>query len=137
MEILAAIVELIVELGGEVLLQVLAQTLAQVGIHLWGNDDREGGAARRLSPNHLLLGYTAMGFLAGGVSLLFWPFALSQHAWVHYANLVLVPPISGLLMVAVGHWRRRRGQEVIGMNRFLYGFFFALATAIVRFCWAQ
>ena len=39
-------------------------------------------------------------------------------------------------MVAMGHWRARRGDEVLRINRFVYGFLFAAALALVRYVFA-
>lgn len=43
----------------------------------------------------------------------------------------------GLLMSAMGTWRRRRGEELLRIDRFAYGYVFALALAIVRFQFAS
>jgi len=39
----------------------------------------------------------------------------------------------GGAMMALGAWRRSRHQEVIRLDRFLFGFVFAAAMAAVRF----
>jgi hypothetical protein len=41
-----------------------------------------------------------------------------------------------MLMVAFGAWRARRGESVMRIDRFSYGYFFALALAVVRFQYA-
>ena len=45
--------------------------------------------------------------------------------------------VSGLSMAAIGAWRARRGQNLLRMDRFAYGFFFALTMALVRYLGAQ
>jgi hypothetical protein len=39
-------------------------------------------------------------------------------------------------MSAIGIWRRRRGKELIRLDRFAYGYLFALAMGIIRFVYA-
>jgi hypothetical protein len=39
-------------------------------------------------------------------------------------------------MMFIGSWRRRRGQEVVRLDHFSYGFLFAICMAAVRFQWA-
>jgi hypothetical protein len=36
-------------------------------------------------------------------------------------------------MALIGIWRDRRGQEPIRLDRFAYGYLFALSLALVRF----
>lgn len=43
----------------------------------------------------------------------------------------------GLLMSLLGTWRTGRSQSLLRIDRFAYGFLFALALALVRFRFAQ
>jgi hypothetical protein len=52
-------------------------------------------------------------------------------------NLVVVPVLVGLVMVLLGAWRARRGDTVLRIDRFSYGYLFALALAAVRFFCAR
>ena len=45
-----------------------------------------------------------------------------------YATLLL----AGLAMAALGAWRSRRGQATLRIDRFSYGYLFALSMALVR-----
>lgn len=49
-----------------------------------------------------------------------------------YVNLLLTPIGAGIAMALVGAWRRRREQPLIGLDKFAYGWLFALAMACVR-----
>jgi hypothetical protein len=40
-------------------------------------------------------------------------------------------------MCLVGAWRLRREQELVRLDRFAYGYLFALAMALVRFYLAK
>jgi hypothetical protein len=48
----------------------------------------------------------------------------------------LTPLLVGGIMVAMGAWRARRGQAVLRIDRFTYGYLFALSLALVRFFFA-
>jgi hypothetical protein len=112
---------------GELLLQVFAEALFEVGWH---------GLASRFErePNPYLasIGYPLLGAIFGAISL--WPFPtlfIHSHAG-RIANAVVTPVLAGASMAAIGRWRRRRGQRVILLDRFAYGYLFALAMALVR-----
>jgi hypothetical protein len=51
--------------------------------------------------------------------------------------LVLTPLLAGGIMAVLGAWRARRGQTVLRIDRFAYGYLFALGLAVVRFWFAQ
>lgn len=53
------------------------------------------------------------------------------------ANLVFTPIVVGLLMAALGAWRAWHGQIILRIDRFSYGFLFALSLALVRFGFAH
>jgi hypothetical protein len=53
------------------------------------------------------------------------------------ANLPLTPLASGLIMEAIGSWRRRRERNVLRLDTFAYGFSFALAMAVVRYAFGN
>ncbi|MEG2050389.1 MAG: hypothetical protein RR100_26340 [Comamonas sp.] len=43
----------------------------------------------------------------------------------------------GAVMGAMGAWRARKGEPLLRINRFFYGYLFALCFALVRFVWAS
>ncbi len=57
---------------------------------------------------------------------------ISSHP-LRIVNLIVTPVLSGAAMAAIGQWRRRRDLSLIGLDRFVYGYLFAMAMAIVRF----
>lgn len=124
------IFEVVFQILGELLLQVFFEFLAELGFR----GLRE--PFRRPSPLHPLFAavcYAGFGALAGAVSLLFLPHLLITSRAGQLANLVVTPLASGLLMSLLGAWRRRKGQEIVRLDVFAYGFVFALAMALVRF----
>jgi len=51
-------------------------------------------------------------------------------------NLLLTPVFAGLVMVGVGAWRAKRGDDLLRIDRFAYGYIFALAMAVIRYQFA-
>lgn len=93
----------------------------------------------RKSPNPWLaaLGYAIFGALAGGLSLLVFPAHLTPAGLPRLANLLLTPLAVGLCMSAMGAWRSKRGDILLRIDRFSYGYLFALTMALVRFQFAH
>jgi hypothetical protein len=119
--------EILFEFLGELLLQVLAEALVEVGLHSLA-------APFRKKPNPYLatIGYVAFGAAAGGLSLLVFPALFIGSHTGRIANAIVTPFIAGAAMMAIGAWRRRRDQEPILLDRFAYGYLFALVMALVR-----
>jgi hydrogenase maturation factor len=130
---LEAILELLFEIFGEVMLQVIFEVLTEVGIHLTrGHTER----VQTHSQWRLLLGYPLLGAMAGGLSLLVFSHSLAHSHGGRLATLVLAPVLAAASTVAIGHWRARRGQQVLDIDRIAYAYLFALGMAVVRFKWA-
>jgi hypothetical protein len=131
--VLEFIFEVIFEFFGEVLLQLAVSLLAEAGLHAVRNPD-EVAAPR--SPWLLACGYALLGLLAGGISLLVLPHSFMHTQATRIASLLLTPVAGGLALALLGAWRRRKGQATIELDRFGYGYVFALAMAAVRFYWS-
>lgn len=120
--------ELIVEVLFEFVLQAVLEILAELGVH-----KARAAAARRPNPWMAALGYTVMGGVAGVISLAIFPALFAHSETAQITNLVLTPILAGSFMLLMGAWRRRRGDEPVGFDRFACGYLFALAMALVRF----
>ena len=118
----------LLEILGEILLQVLIEALAELGLH-------SIAAPFRKPPNPWLaaIGYAIFGAAAGGFSLWLFPSNLVTGETLRVLNLVVTPIAVGLLMCVMGAWRARRGQPELRIDRFAYGYLFALSLALVRF----
>ena len=79
------------------------------------------------------LGYLLIGLILGGVSLLIFPRSFVRSETFHGISLLITPVVSGLAMGALGRWREGRGETVLRLDSFVYGFVFAFAMALVRF----
>lgn len=123
--------ELIVELGGEVLLQIIVEILVELGLHSTAEPFRK-------PPNPWLaaIGYAVFGATAGGISLYVLPAVLVHGDTWRLVNLAVTPILAGLVMAALGAWRSRRGQQTMRIDRFSYGYLFALSMALVRWHFA-
>jgi hypothetical protein len=124
--------EFLLEIVGEFLLQAIVEALAELGLHSLSEPFR-----RPPNPWLAALGYAIFGAVAGGLSLLLFPSHLvAGHGW-RVANLILTPAAVGALMCAMGAWRGRRGDAILRIDRFAYGYLFALSLALVRFAFAE
>lgn len=122
--------ELVLEVLGEFLLQVVGEAFLELGFHSLAEPFRK-------PPNPWLaaLGYALFGAIFGGLSLLVFPANLVPPPW-RLVNLVVTPLAVGGIMVLMGAWRAKRGQPVLRIDRFSYGYLFALSLAFIRFQFA-
>lgn len=122
--------EFLFEIAGEFILQIVLEALVELGFHTIAEPFRK-------TPNPWLatLGYVLLGSVLGGLSLLVFPLHLVGGG-LRVANLVITPIAAGLLMCLMGVWRARRDQPVLRIDRFAYGYVFALSLALVRFWFA-
>ena len=123
--------ELIVEFLGELLLQAFGELLVELGLHTLAEPFR-----RAPNPWLAALAYAIFGAALGGLSLLVLPHNMVRPSW-RLLNLLLTPLLLGGMMAWMGNWRARRGQAVLRIDRFAYGYLFALAFALVRFKFAS
>jgi hypothetical protein len=135
MEVLFEILFGVLEVIAELLLQLFVEVLVEFGLRT----SRSKAGPQQSSSNPWLagLGYLLLGAGAGVISL--WPFpsAFIESDTGRVINLMCTPLVAGFAMGALGGWRLRRGQELIRMDRFAYGYVFALGMGIVRFQFAQ
>ncbi len=122
------IFEVLFSFIGEFLLQVFMEALAEMGLHSMREPFR-----RPPNPWLAAIGYALLGAIAGAISLLILPTLLVHSHSMQLTNVVLTPIAAGLAMMAMGAWRRRRDEELIRLDKFAYGYLFALGMALVRF----
>lgn len=122
----------LLEILGEILLQVFFEALAELGLH-----SLEAPFRKRPNPWMAGIGYSIYGAGAGGLSLWLLPAHLVTEEPFRILNLVVTPVVVGLLMSLMGVWRARRGDALLRLDRFAYGYLFALSLALVRFVFAK
>lgn len=125
------VLEILFELLAELLFQVLGEMLVELGL-------QSLAAPFRKQPNVWLAvpGYALLGAGLGALSLWAFPHHFTRDGWPRLVNLVFIPVLAGFAMALLGRWRARRGDTVLRIDRFAYGYLFALAVAVVRFNFA-
>ena len=126
--------ELLFEVFGEAILQVTFELLAEVGIHVTRGKVRH---AESRSAWRFVLGYPLLGAIIGGLGLLLFPHSLAHSHAARVATFVLAPLAAAGSVVLLGILRAKRGQEPATIDRFVYGYLFALGFACVRLVWAS
>ncbi len=119
--------EFIFEILAEFVLQVVGETLVELGLYSVAEPFR-----RQPKPWLAAVGYALFGAVLGGLSLVLFPVNFVSPAR-RAVNLIVTPIGVGLAMVVLGNWRARRGQLVMRIDRFSYGYLFALSLALVRY----
>lgn len=122
------IFEIIFQFIGEIVLQLVFELLAELGWRSCMDTLRQRSNSVFSAFGHMLL-----GLLAGAISLWLSPHLLMPGYGLRIANLIVTPVAAGLLMSLLGTWRRRRGQALLRLDRFIYAYLFAFAMALVRF----
>ena len=125
-------IEILFQFLGEFLLQVFGETLIEMGFHAVAEPFRKPPR-----PWVAAIGYLLIGAVIGGLSLLLLPSHFVTDKALRLANLIVTPVAAGLCMCAAGTWRARRGQPLLRIDRFAYGYLFALSFALVRFAFAH
>jgi hypothetical protein len=126
------IFEILFGFFGELLLQLLGEVLVEIGLHSVAEPFR-----KKPSPWLAACAYALFGAALGGLSLLVFPDYLMANKSLRVANTALSPIVAGLSMAAIGKWRARRGEAVLRIDKFAYGYLFALGFALVRFGFAS
>lgn len=124
--------EVLFELLAEFVLQLVGEILVEVG---WRS--LAAPFQRESSPWLAAVGYAVFGAVAGAASVWLLPQHMVGARTLRVVNVALAPIAAGAVMAALGAWRFRRGQVLIRLDRFWYGYLFALAFALVRFFFAH
>ncbi|MES2208386.1 MAG: hypothetical protein V4525_16515 [Pseudomonadota bacterium] len=124
--------EFLLELLGEFLLQMILEILFEMGLHTLKEPFHKDP-----SPIVATIGYMMLGAISGGLSLFVLPALVVTSTKMRIVNLLVTPIIAGFFMSVVGSWRRRRGQNSLRIDKFAYGYVFALSCALIRFWFAK
>ncbi|MGB2897751.1 MAG: hypothetical protein WBB89_00705 [Candidatus Acidiferrum sp.] len=114
--------EVLLEFAGEALLDLALRVVAEVF-----------ESFRVAGPVIASVGYTLLGALAGGFSLVIFPHPLVHPSRLHGINLLVSPAVTGLVMSLIGSTLSRQGKKVTQIESFRYGFAFAFGMALIRY----
>ena len=131
MEILVNLLFFIGEIFLEIILPLFSEVLSEVSLRGITEPFKRN---EEINPVLAVMGYILFGALVGLLSLLI-PKMFEIPYWMRIMNLVVTPIICGLVMMKIGQIREKRGDRLIRLDTFLYGYLFALAMAVVRFIW--
>jgi hypothetical protein len=120
--------EFLLELLFEFLIQIIGEALLELGLHSLAEPFRKPP-----DPWLAALGYTLLGTIFGLTSLWLFPHHMVVSTDWRLFNLFITPVIAGVCMSLLGTWRVKRGQAVLRIDSFSYGFLFAICFALVRF----
>jgi hypothetical protein len=124
--------EALLQFLAEIAIQLLFELAAEIGQRSFTEPFRKPA-----NPWFAAIGYFGFGVVAGFLSLLLFSAHLIAGQNWRIVNLIVTPIVAGLLMSAIGLWRAKREQLVLRIDRFSYGYLFALAFALVRFFLAR
>jgi hypothetical protein len=128
-----AFIEIILGFFFELSLQLFGEIFCELGFRALA----EACQGKQLkNPALASIGYFILGAAIGGLSLLFFGNALLHKPVWRILNLILTPVAAGLVMAGIGILRQKKGQKVVRLDRFGYGFIFAFGTALVRFLYS-
>lgn len=128
MEILGVLLELVFELVVTLAVELGAHKRLEHRAEKLGRPPEPSEAG----PVAAGFGYALVGAIAGVFSLLVFPDPLIDDPRLRTVNLLVSPVFAGLAMTALGAWRRRRGDDLLRIDHFAYGFVLALAMGLVR-----
>jgi hypothetical protein len=120
----------IIELLVEFLVQFVGEVLVENGLRALAEPFQS-----KPSPWLAAGGYALLGLIVGLISVFIVKPQIVEPVW-RAVNLLVTPVAVGLSMMAVGWWRAKRGQTLLRLDRFAYGYLFALSFAVVRYVWA-
>ena len=122
----------------ELILQVFSEALIQGVFELGGRgivgvfQKDSSSVGRKLA----IFGYLTMGAIAGGISVWLLPMHLLESPFLQIINLAITPILLGLFFEAIGRWKTKNEKTRYLVDRFSYGFTFALTMGLVRYAFA-
>ncbi|RDZ29139.1 hypothetical protein [Lysobacter silvisoli] len=118
---------ILLELLLEFVIQLVLEVLVELGLHGFKRD------RPAVPPVVSVVIYVLLGGGLGWLSLMLFPQQLISHPMAQMANLAITPVAVGLVLSVIGSWRSRRGGDLVRLDKFSYGYVFALAFALVRY----
>ena len=117
----------------EFIAQALFELLGELGLVSIKN---VFGESKIQNPFLSAIGHSLLGAIFGGVSLLVYGQHYLRNPDYRILNIIVTPIFAGLFMRLIGHLRERNEKTTVKLNKFFYGYLFALAFALIRFKYA-
>ena len=83
-----------------------------------------------------ICGYIVMGGTASIISLWLIPMHLLKVPALQLLSLAVMPILLGFIFEGLGRWKTRRDKPRYAVDRFSYGFTFALVMGLIRYFFA-
>ena len=126
--------EIIFELLAQLVLEILVQGAFEVGgrgiIAIFRRD------SAKTNPYLVICGYILMGAIAVGISIWLIPMHLLASSVMQILNLAITPIALGFIFELLGRWKTNHDKPRYSVDRFSYGFTFALTMGLIRYFFA-
>ncbi len=122
--------EIVLQLLFEIVVQVLGEFAFTLG---WESLAHALRGSRKANPVFALVGWAIIGAICGVISALIVPHRIPPTSRLTGMSLIVAPPITGVLMRAVGDRRREAGKDTTILATFWGGSMFAFSVAVARF----
>ena len=126
--------EIIFELLAQLFLEIFVQGAFELGGRGVISFFRKEGET--VNPWLAICGYITMGAIAGGVSVWLIPMHLLKAPALQLVNLAITPIVLGFIFEALGRWKSNHEKPRYAVDRFSYGFTFALTMGLIRYFFA-
>ncbi len=139
MEIIAEILFTILGGVAEFVFGIIFQVLAELIAAIFGKS-RSSAVAPNSFRTRRLIALAVYGFgggLAGWLSLWLYPSLFLTTPWQKWANIILMPMITGALFQIIDNWRDTPDTPPPPLAGFWRGFVFAAMMTGVRFTWGK
>ena len=126
--------EIIFELLAELVFEIVLQGIFELGgrgiVSMFRRDDAT------VNPWLAICGYVFMGAIAGSISIWLIPMHLLKSPVPQILYLAITPIALGCIFEMFGRWKANHDKPRYAMDRFSYGFTFALTMGLVRYFFA-
>jgi len=126
--------EIIFELLAQFLLELFVQGFFEFGFRGLVSLFRKDNV--KVTPWFAIGGYIAMGAIAGGISIWLIPMHLLKSPVLQLIGLAITPIALGFIFEALGRWKTNNEKPRYAVDRFSYGFTFALTMGLIRYFFA-
>lgn len=124
--------EIFFQFIAELFIQMFAEALFELGFYSLAEALNR---KRKRNPFLASIGYLLWGGIIGVITIIIFPSLMIKNPIFRILNLFVTPTLAGIAMSAIGSWRRKKGQDLLRIDSFIYGALFAFGLAIVRFIW--